>query len=62
MTKTKRMLGGTLFAAVVALSLVASGGDAYAKMPSSGGNVVTNDTTTPTPPGIFQVLGVTWEE
>jgi hypothetical protein len=63
MMKTKRLLGGIAFAAILALSLVASGGDAYAKVKSSGGNVVTNDTTTSTPaPDIFQVLGVTWEE
>jgi len=64
MTKTKRMLGGIAFAAIVALSLVASGGDAYAKLKASGGDVVTNDTTTstPTPPDLFPVLGVTWEE
>jgi hypothetical protein len=62
MTNTKRMLGGIAFAAVVALSLVASGGDAYAKLKSSGGNVVTNDTTSTPTPDVFQVLGVTWEE
>ena len=65
MTKTKKVLSGMVFAAIVALSLVASGGDAYAKMKSSGGNIVTNDvgsTTTVTTTDILQPLGVTWEE
>jgi hypothetical protein len=62
MTRTKRMLGGIAFAAIVALSLVASGGNAYAKMRSSGGNVVTNDTTTTPAPDLIQPFGVTWEE
>jgi len=62
MTKTKKMLSGIVFAAIVALSLVANGGDAYAKMRSSGGNIITSDTTTVTPSGVLQPLGVTWED
>jgi hypothetical protein len=64
MTKTKRMLSGLIVAVMVALTLLATGGDAYAKMKSSGGNGITrSDGTTPAAPGsdTFQTLGVTWE-
>ena len=62
MTNMKKVLSGIVFAAIIALSLVASGGDAYAKMKSSGGNIITNDTATVTPADVFQTLGVTWED
>lgn len=68
MNTMKRTVTGLVFAATVALALVATGGDAYAKVKGGGGPVVNQgsgvitiilDVTAPTE--AFQVLGVTWE-
>jgi hypothetical protein len=67
MKNTKKVVTGLLFAATLALSLLASGGDAYARV--KGGNGHTHngsgDTITitlPTPAAEpLQTLGITWE-
>ena len=68
MNTMKRIVTGLVFAATIALALVATGGDAYAKVKGGGGAVVDHgsgvitiilDVTTPTE--AFHVLGVTWE-
>ena len=68
MNTMKRIVTGLVFAATVALALVATGGDAHAKVKGGGGLVVNQgsggitiilDVTTPTE--AFHVLGVTWE-
>jgi hypothetical protein len=67
MKNTKKIVTGLAFAATLALSLMASGGDAYARVKSGGGNVSTSGGGTitfsfPTPATeIFEVLGITWE-
>ncbi len=68
MNTMKRIVTGLVLAATVALALVATGGDAYAKVKGGGGVVVNHgtggitiilDVTAPTES--FHVLGVTWE-
>ena len=67
MKNMKKAVTGLLFAATLAVSLMASGGDAYARVkveggqPShSGGGTITF--TFPAPATeVFQVLGITWE-
>jgi len=68
MTKMKRALTGIAFSAVLALSLVASAGEAFAATLSTrdGGIVVDgqgqkNKPTSPKPAGLPRSLGVTWE-
>lgn len=67
MKNTKRILTGVLFAATLAVSLMANGGDAYAKVKpsggqthSSGGGITTITLPTPSTEA-FQTLGITWE-
>ena len=65
----KRIVTGLLFTATLALSLMATGGDAYAKVKSGGGPTHngsgTGGTITITLPApateVFQTLGITWE-
>ena len=66
MKNTKRIVTGLAFAATLALSAMASGGDAYARVKGGGsqthtsGGIIT--ITLPTPAAEpFQVLGITWE-
>jgi|GEM_PF-4595700 len=67
MKNMKKAVTGLLFAAMLAVSLLASGADAYARVKdgggqthNSGGNIIT--ITLPTPAAeTFQVLGITWE-
>jgi hypothetical protein len=67
MKNTKRILTGVLFAATLAVSLMANGGDAYAKVKSSGGQTHNSSgggitITVPTPAAeVFETLGITWE-
>jgi hypothetical protein len=67
MKNTKRVITGLLFAATLAVSLTAGGGDAYARVKGGGGQSSTNGDGTialplPEPvPGLFQTLGITWE-
>ena len=66
MENCKRVITGIAFIAVLALGLVANGGDAYAKNKSSGGNSVTFDGVTITvtvDPSNDEILplGITWE-
>ena len=66
MENMKRAITGIAFIAVLALGLIASGGDAYAKSKSGGGNsshyggititIVTDPSTDELVP-----LGITWE-
>ena len=64
-----RIVTGLLFTATLALSLIATGGDAYARVKSGGGpthhDTGTGGTITITLPApateVFQTLGVTWE-
>jgi hypothetical protein len=67
MKSTKNVVTGLIFTATLALSLLASGGDAYAKVRGAGGHHTTV-TTTPianpaptTTQDLLEVLGVTWE-
>jgi hypothetical protein len=66
MKDLKKVLMGLLFAVTVAVSLTASGVDAYARIrggggqPASNGDVIT--ITLPTPAGdLLGILGITWE-
>ncbi len=67
MKNTKRIVTGLLFAATLAVSLMASGGDAYARVKAGGGQTYnsgggTITITLPTPAAeAFQTLGITWE-
>jgi hypothetical protein len=64
MKNTKRIVTGLLFAATLAVSLMANGGAAYARVKSDGGQLATNSggtITVPTAPDLFQTLGITWE-
>lgn len=67
MKNTMRIVTGLAFAATLGLSLVASGGDAYAQVKSGGGQSSndTDGTITFTPPSltptVFETLGITWE-
>jgi hypothetical protein len=67
MKNTKRIVTGLLFTASLALSLLASGGDAYAKSKSGPSRAFTSDhditITIPSTPlnGLLRALGVTWE-
>ena len=67
MKNLKKAVTGTLFAATLALSLMASGGDAYARVKggggqtsNNGGGVITITLTTPAVE-VFGTLGITWE-
>ena len=68
MKNMKKVVTGLLFAATLAVSLLASGGNAYARV-NGGGNGPTHDSgggiitiTLPTPAAeAFQTLGITWE-
>ena len=66
MNDPKKILTAVLFAVTLAVSLTASGGDAYARVkgggqtPSNGDGIIT--ITLPTPAGdLLGLLGVTWE-
>jgi hypothetical protein len=64
MKTTTRITTGFLFTAVLALSLLASSGAAYAKVDGGGGRAVDRGDrsitfTDPTPP--FGTVGITWE-
>ena len=67
MKNTKRIVTGLAFAATLALSLLASGGDAYARVKGGGGHTSNSSggTITFTSPipmtEAFEVLGITWE-
>ena len=67
MKNTKRIVTGLAFAATLALSAIAGGGDAYARVKGGGGQSSTGsgDTNTFTSPAttsdVFEVLGITWE-
>ena len=67
MKNMKKVVTGLLFAATLAVSLLASGGDAYARVERGGGQTHNNGggiitITLRTPAGdAFQILGVTWE-
>ena len=67
MKNTKRIVTGLAFAATLALSLMASGGDAYARVKGGGGQTSNSSGgtitfTSPTPmTEVFEVLGITWE-
>ena len=67
MKNTKRIVTGLAFTATLALSLLATGGDAYARVKVGGGhaNNSTGGTITFTAPlpmtEMFEVLGITWE-
>ena len=67
MKNTKRIVTGLLFAATLAVSLMASGGDAYARVKGGGGQSFNNSggtitITLPTPAAeVFETLGITWE-
>lgn len=67
MKNMKRVVTGLLFAATLALSLMATGGDAYAKAKSGGGSAHHDNgtggtiTNVPAPAEVLQALGVTWE-
>jgi hypothetical protein len=69
MKNTRRIITGLLFAATLAVSLTANGGDAYAKVRSGGGQASNNNGDTGTlpiaiptsAPDLFQTLGITWE-
>ena len=70
MKNMKRVITGITFVAVLALGLVANGGDAYAKSKSGGGNsshhtdtTITITITITTDPSTDELspLGITWE-
>ena len=66
MKNTMRIVTGLLFAATLAVSLMASGGDAYARVKGGGGQTYNSGgvitITLPTPATeAFQTLGITWE-
>jgi len=67
MKNTTRIVTGVAFTAMLALSLIAGGGDAYAKVKAGGGQTNNNSggTITFTAPipmtETFEVLGITWE-
>ena len=67
MKNVKRIVTGLLFAATLAVSLLASGADAYARVKGDGGQTHNSGgtiiaITLPTPAGeAFQTLGITWE-
>ena len=67
MRNTKKVITGLLFAVTLAVSLLASGGGANARVKgdsshinNSGGDIISN--TLPTPAAeTFGTLGITWE-
>lgn len=66
MENMKRAITGIAFVAVLALGLIANGGDAYAKSKSGGGNTAVFGGTTITitvDPSNDEILplGITWE-
>jgi hypothetical protein len=67
MNDLKKILTGLLFAVTLAVSLTASGGDAYARVKGGGGQPASNGDgiitiTLPTPAGdLIGLLGITWE-
>ena len=67
MKNITKLVTGLLCAATLAVSLMATGGDAYAKVNGSGGQPSNNSGGTitftfPTPATeTFEVLGITWE-
>jgi hypothetical protein len=64
MKNTRRIVTGLLLAATLAVSLLATGSDAYAKVRAGGGQLATDSggtITVPTTPDLFQTLGITWE-
>jgi hypothetical protein len=67
MKNMKRVVTGLVFAATLAVSLLASGGDAYARVKGGGGHTHNSGggiiaITLPTPAGeAFRTLGITWE-
>ena len=68
MKKTMRIVSALAFTATLALTLVAGGGDAYAKNRAGGGNQYHGNgdvtTTITLDPGVDNTvidLGVTWE-
>ncbi len=67
MKNTKGIVTGLLFAATLAVSLMAGGGDAYARVKGGGGQQANSGAgtitfTLPTSlPEAFEVLGITWE-
>ena len=60
-TTVRRLITGTVFAAMLALSLGATSSDAYAKSISRTGADKTLTTSQPQQNGGFDALGVTWE-
>jgi hypothetical protein len=66
MKSTTRIIAGLLFAATLAISLLASGGDADAKTHGGSSRLASGDLevtiVVPSPlPSLFVILGVTWE-
>ena len=65
MKNTKRIVTGLAFAATLALSLLAGGGDAYARTKGGGGQTHNSGgitITLPTPAAeTFREVGITWE-
>ena len=67
MTGMKRFITGLAFTATIAVALLSSGGDAYAKSKSGGGNLYSASGGTITitlDPGaetVYDVGGITWE-
>jgi hypothetical protein len=68
MTKAKRLITGLAFTATIALTLLASGGDAYAKVKNGGGNqhnasggTITITITVDQSNDTVIDLGITWE-
>jgi hypothetical protein len=60
MKDLKRAVFGLAFTVAIAVSLLASGGDAYAKTRTSGATSPSSPTLPA--PGIINTLGVTWED
>jgi hypothetical protein len=66
MDNMKRIITGIAFTAVLALGLIANGGDAYAKSKSGGGNTsvfgdITITITVDPSSNELLPLGITWE-
>ena len=61
MKSMKRTVIGIAFAAMLALTFVASGTNAYASPGKGQGQGPTNTTPAQQTGGLFQALGITWE-
>jgi len=63
MKDLKRAVFGLAFTVAIAVSLLASGGDAYARTKSPGGQATSGTPSSPTAPAPTSptALGVTWE-